>query len=143
MYFIAYNAWKRCRKKKDGTGQNFMGILNRFLKDPQYRESQEQHGWDEAKCEGYDKLAQEDHSYTLTRSEHLRYSSKWTILLNSSGPNKPMATRPDYRAAVQLEKSTTPVVRRNPRKANPSRKTTSNTRGQSVFNFISQKCSHR
>ena len=44
-----------------------------------------------------DKLAQEDHSYTLIRSEFLRYSSNW-----STGPNKPMATRPDYRTAVAL-----------------------------------------
>ena len=36
-----------------------------------------------------DKLAQEDHSYPLVRSE-----------FHSSGSNKPMATRPDYRTAV-------------------------------------------
>ena len=72
------------------------------LKDPQYRQSQEEHGWDEAKCEEMDKLAQEDHSYTLTRSEFLRLSSNWSIQLNNSGLNKLMASRPDYRTAVQL-----------------------------------------
>ena len=56
------------------------------------------HGWDEAKCEEMDKLAQEDHSYPLTRSEFLRYSSNW-----STGSNKPMATRPDYHTAVALK----------------------------------------
>ena len=24
LFFMAYNAWKRCRKKKDGTGQNYI-----------------------------------------------------------------------------------------------------------------------
>ena len=73
-----------------------------ILKDPQHRQSQEEHGWDEAKCEEMDKLAKEDHSYTLTRSDFLRYSSNWSIQLNNSGPNKLMASRPDYRTAVQL-----------------------------------------
>ena len=45
-----------------------------FLKDPQSRQSQEEHGWDEAKCEEMDKVAKEDHSYTLTRSDFLRCS---------------------------------------------------------------------
>ena len=90
-------------RRKMATGQHFIGVLDRFSKDPQYRQSQEEHGWDEAKFEKMDKLAQEDHSYTLTRSEFLRYSSMWTIQHNSSGPNKPIAIRPDYRAEVQLK----------------------------------------
>ena len=90
-------------KEEDATGQNFTGSKNRFLKDPQYRQSHEEHGWDQAKCEEMNKLAQEDHSYTLTRSELLRYSSNWSLQLNSSGRNAPVATRPDYRSAVSLK----------------------------------------
>ena len=74
-----------------------------ILKDPQHRQSQEENGWDEAQCEEMDKLAKEDHSYTLTRSDFLRYSSNWSFQLNNSGPNKLMASRPDHRTAVQLK----------------------------------------
>ena len=75
LYRTAYNAWKRCRKKKDSTSQTYTGTLDRFLKSPRYRESQEAHGWDEANCAAHDKLAQEDHSFPPTRSEHLEHSS--------------------------------------------------------------------
>ena len=98
-----FNAWKRCRQKKDAQGNNYIGILDRLLKSPRYRKSQEEHGWDEAKCADMDKLAQEDHTYKLTRSEYLRYSSNWCLQLDESGSNAPMATRPDYRAAVALK----------------------------------------
>ena len=49
------------------------------------------------------RLAQEDHTYKLTRSEYLRCSSTWCLQLNSSGSIAPMATRPDYRAAIALK----------------------------------------
>ena len=58
---------------------------------------------DEAKCEEMDKLAQEDRTYKLARSEYLRYSSNWSLQVNSSGSNAPMVTRPDYRASVALK----------------------------------------
>ena len=45
---------ERCHRK------SFTGILDRYLKDPQYRQSQEESGWDEAKREEIDKMAQED-----------------------------------------------------------------------------------
>ena len=99
----AFNAWETMAKEEDATGQNFTWNEDRFLKDPQYRQSREEHGWDQAKCEEMNKLAQEDHSYTLTRSELLRYSSNWSLQLNSSGRNAPMATRSDYRSAVALK----------------------------------------
>ena len=90
-------------KEEDATGQNFTGCKDRLWKDPRYRQSQEEHGWDQAKCEEMNKLAQEDHSYTLTRSELSRYSSNWSLQENSSGRNAPMATRSDYRSAVALK----------------------------------------
>ena len=95
LYHTAFNAWKRCRKRKDATGQNYTGILDIFWRIRSTVNHKKNTGWDEAKCEEMDKLAQEDHSYPLIRSEFLRYSSNW-----STGPNKPMATRPDYRTAV-------------------------------------------
>ena len=39
----------------------------------------------------------------LTREESLRFSSQWSIQLNSSGPNGPMAKRSDYQEAVRLK----------------------------------------
>ena len=63
-YYQAFNAWKRCRKKKDAQGNNYTGILDRFLKSPRYRKSQEEHGWNETKCAEMDKLAEEDHTLT-------------------------------------------------------------------------------
>ena len=101
-YHQVVNAWKRCQKKKDAKVGNYTGMLDRFLKSPRQRKSQEEHGWDEAKCTEMGKLAQEDHTYKLTRSEYLRCSSTWCLQLNSSGSIGPMATRPDYRAAVAL-----------------------------------------
>ena len=59
-----FNAWKRCRKTKDAQGNNYTGILDRLLKSPRYRKSQEEHGWDEAQCAEVNKLAEEDHTLT-------------------------------------------------------------------------------
>ena len=92
-------------KSKDAPGQNFTGILDRFLNDPQYRETQERIRWTEAKCEEMDKSAKEDHTYLLTKAEFMRYSSIWCLQLNKSGNNGPMATRADYRCSSRIEKS--------------------------------------
>ena len=89
----ADNAWKRCRKKRDAQVKNYTGILDLFLKSPRNCKLQVD-GWEEAKCAGSDKMTQKVHTYKLTRSEYLRYPSNWSLLLNSSGSNAPMATRP-------------------------------------------------
>ena len=58
IHHMAYNTYKRCRKKKnDGI------ILYRFLNSPRYRASQVEHGWTEELCAKHDALAQEDRSY--------------------------------------------------------------------------------
>ena len=66
-HFVAHNARRRCIKK------NFDGIHDRFQRDLTYRDSQLKIGWTEEKCIEMDKLAQEDHSYRLSREEYLRY----------------------------------------------------------------------
>ena len=86
-YYVAHNARKRCIKK------NFDGIHDRFLRDPVYRDSQLKIGWTEEKCIKMDKLAQEDHSYRLSREELLRYQKHWFLTLNKSGKNAPMRLR--------------------------------------------------
>ena len=39
-YHMAFNAWKRCRKRVDSQGEHYKGIHDRFLKDQIYRQSQ-------------------------------------------------------------------------------------------------------
>ena len=95
-YFIVFNAWKRCITKNDE------GIYDRFLRDPVYRDSQHKIGWTEEKCIEMDKLAQEDHSYRLSREEYLRYQEHWYLTLNKSGKNAPMRLRSDFRAEVTI-----------------------------------------
>ena len=77
--------------------------MTTFWRDPQYREAQERIGWTEAKCKEMDEKTREDHTYKLTRTEHLRYRSNWCLQLNNSGRNGSMSSRPDYRAAVALK----------------------------------------
>ena len=52
-----------------------------------------------------DKLAQEDHSYHVSREEYLRFQKHWYLTLNKSGTNAPMRLRSDFRAAVTKMKS--------------------------------------
>ena len=59
-------------------------------------------GWTEDKCIAMAKLAQEDHSYHLSREEYLRYQKHWYFTLNKSGKNAPMRLRSDFRAAVTM-----------------------------------------
>ena len=66
-YHIAYNAWKRCCKRVDAQAEHHKGIHDRFLRDQVYRESQLKNGWTEQKCTEMDKLAQEDHTYRLSK----------------------------------------------------------------------------
>ena len=79
IHHVAYNTYKRCRKKKND------GTMDRFLNSPRYRASQVEHGWTEELCAKHDALAQEDRSYTYTTREHQRLASTWTGHLNSSG----------------------------------------------------------
>ena len=102
-YFIAFNAWKRCRKRVDAQEEHYKGIHDRFLRDQVYRKSQLKIGWNEQKCIEMDKLAQEDHTYRLSKEEFKRYQGQWYLTLNKSGNNAPMRLRPDFRAAVSLK----------------------------------------
>ena len=88
FYHQSFNAWKRCRRHQDESGA---GILHRFQRDPVYRASQELIGLTEALCKEMDQKAQEDRTYKLTSEELARYKSNWSISLNNSGCNAPMA----------------------------------------------------
>ena len=103
QYRIAFNAWKRCRKRVDGLEEHHEGIHDRFLRDPVYRDSQLKIVWTEQKCIEMDKLAQEDHFYRLSRDEFQRDRKQWCLTLNKSGKNAPMRLRSDFGAAVSLK----------------------------------------
>ena len=96
-HFIAHNARRRCLKKK------FEGIHDRFLRDQVFCDSKLQIGWTEQKYIEMDKLAQEDHSYLLSRDEFQRYQKQWYLTFNKSGKNAPMRLRSDFRADVTIK----------------------------------------
>ena len=60
-------------------------------------------GWDEASCEHYDKLSNEDHTYVCTAEEHRRRETSWVLQLNSQGRNVPMKQREDYAEAIKIK----------------------------------------
>ena len=74
-----------------------------FLRDQVYRELQLQIGWTEQKSIDMDKLAQEDHSYRLSKEEFKKCQRQWYLTLNKSGKNAPMRLRSDFRAAVTIK----------------------------------------
>ena len=100
QYHIAFNAWKRCRKRVDGQEEQHEGIYDRFLSDQVFHDSQLKIGWTEQKCIEMDKFSLEDHSYRLSREEFKRHQGQWYLTLNKSGKNAPMRLRSDFRAAV-------------------------------------------
>ena len=60
-------------RKSIPQGEHVVGIRDRFLRDPVYRESQLAIGWSEQRCKEWDELAQEDYTYKLTPEERRRY----------------------------------------------------------------------
>ena len=67
------------------------GIHDRFLKDPEYRESQLEHDRTEEVCIQMDKDVQKDFTYHMTQAEYFRYLSmnlekpdQWEIVLTST-----------------------------------------------------------
>ena len=65
--------YRLTHRKTNGSGNHYVGILDRFLKDARYRESQTKVGWTEAECKEMDGSAQEDHTYkwSLIGTDHI------------------------------------------------------------------------
>ena len=95
-YYVAHNARKRCLKR------NYDGIHDRFLRDPENRDSQLK------KLAGPRKSASRRTNWhrKTTLVVHCLKSSidirNWKITQNKSGKNAPMRLRSDFRAAVTL-----------------------------------------
>ena len=91
---IAHNLRKRCIKRHSE------GIHDRFLKDPEFRESQLEHGRTEEVCILMDEVAQKDFTYRMTQAEYFRYRKNWWISLNNSGKIGPVRDRSDFNDAL-------------------------------------------
>ena len=93
-YHIAHNVTKRCIKRR------FTGIHDRFLKDPEFRESQLEHDRTEEVCIQMDELAQKDFSYHMKHAEYFRYRNNWWISPSNSGRSRPLRDRSDFNDAM-------------------------------------------
>ena len=93
-HYIAHNLRKRCIKR------NFEGIPDRFLKDPEFRESQPEIDRTEEVCIQMDKDAQKDFSHHVTQAEYSRYRKNWWISLNKSGKIGLVRDRSDFNDAL-------------------------------------------
>ena len=132
-----FNAWKWWRKKKmpqvkvsqevkTGSWRNRSTVNRRKNMD----------GMSEAKCEEMNKLAQEDHSYTIARSELLHYSSIWSLQQNNSGRNAPVA------AAGALKKSSLPKIWRIS-KTDPTKSSRPSAKRHEVLRIMPPRSSRR
>ena len=78
--------------KKDSTG-----IRDRFSQDHVFRERMIENNRDEVVCNAWDVLAQQDHSYHMSESEHFHYMKNWWITLNKCGSDsQPVRKRSDF-----------------------------------------------
>ena len=89
-YHLAHNLKKRCIKK------HFKGILDRFLRDPDFRTAMLEHDRDEEVCIKWDDLADKDFSHYMTDKEYFRYKQNWWISLNKSGNTGPLRICSDF-----------------------------------------------
>ena len=93
-YHIAHKLRKRCLKR------HYEGIHDRFLKDPEFRESQLEHNRTEEVCIKMDDLADKNFSHCMTQAEYFRYKQNWWISLNKSGKTGPVRNRSDFNEAL-------------------------------------------
>ena len=91
---LPINMRKRCIKR------HFGGIHDRFLKDPEFRESQLEPDRTEEVCIQMDKIAEKDFSYHMTQAEYFRYRKNWWVSLNNSGKTGPVRDRSDFNDAL-------------------------------------------
>ena len=97
IHHMAYNAWKKCRKKKND------GILDRFLNSPRHRASQVEHGWTDRRvvlktrrtCAGGPFIQVNSQRKPTPRINLDRSSQQF-------GQNGPMVERPGYAEVVRI-----------------------------------------
>ena len=102
-YHKPYNAWKRCRKRTDESGENILAFLTDSSKMQDTVRLKKNLGGQKRSAK---KWMTQLKGIILTRRRRRRldrYRPKRVIQLNDSTFNGPMASRDDYKAAVALK----------------------------------------
>ena len=100
FYHKSFNAWKRCRRHQDEFGQNLQVSLT-DSKEIQYIENRKKRLFGRTlHAKNWTRKRRRTPRINLTSGERARYKSNWGPTLNSSGSNAPLASRPDFRAAL-------------------------------------------
>ena len=79
--------------------EDYTSIQDWFLRCLIHRQSQLDIGWTEGHCARLDEVAAEDLSYIATAAERARRANTCVLVLNSSGPNRPINQREDHQEA--------------------------------------------
>ena len=102
--------------KKPGDKEYF--TANQLIRDPEFRSRMIENHRDEELCRRWDALADEDHTYHLTKQEYSLYKSKWWLHSNKQGSDTmPLRQRPDFKQALSTFASIATRSRRRPTSA--------------------------
>ena len=94
-YNIANQLKKKCKKRC------FQCILDRFIRDEQFRNRMIENGRNEDACRQMDALGDEDHTHHLTSQEYDNYKSTWWLRSNkTSSDTTPVQRRSDSKQAL-------------------------------------------
>ena len=103
-YHTAFNAWKRCRKRELTLKMSITKVFTIVVSETKSIVNRNSKlSGPSKKCMEMDELAQQDHTYRLSKEEFKRYQGQWYLTLNKSDKNAPMRLRSDFRAAVSLK----------------------------------------
>ena len=80
--------------------EEFKGIHDRFLRDPDFRTAMLEHDRDEEVCIKWDDLADKDFSHYMTESEYFRYKQNWWICLKKTENTGLLRNRSDFNEAL-------------------------------------------
>ena len=99
--YKAHEMLKKGRKHKNGGSKI---ILDRWIKDDNYRKSLSDFGWTEERFIQYDEIALEDQSRVATLQERSRNVKSWKLSLNAEGISGPLNQRSDFQEAKETWK---------------------------------------
>ena len=94
-YHTAHQLAKKCRKHK------YESIYDRFIRDKAFRKAQIEHGRTEQVILEMDKLANEDHSYKVSKAEIEFYRGNWWLHSNVARVDSmPVRYEPGFKDAL-------------------------------------------
>ena len=92
--YLANQLKQKCEKE-------YQGIHDRFLRDHVFRVRMIENNRDEEVCRRWDVLADEDHTFHMSKEEYFYYKNKWWLHLNKSGSDTlPLRKRSDFKQAL-------------------------------------------